>query len=142
MADISTMWDAQAAQGDWSVAGAALVTGGDLATAVLISLFTDATAAPDDAVLDRSEDPRGWWGGAIGSKLWLRARAKRTPTLLALVKDDLARALDWLIDDGVARAVGVEAEWRSPGRLAVRITITRGTGDAVSLAYDWAWEAI
>ena len=55
----------------------------DLQTAILISLFTDAQASPDDMIQDGSGDPRGWWGDLgsskpIGSKLWLLGRAKQT----------------------------------------------------------------
>ncbi|WP_157218665.1 phage GP46 family protein [Flavisphingomonas formosensis] len=83
-------------------AGTGLLAGNDLVTAVLISLFTDATADTEDTIPDGTTDPRGWWAGDIGSKFWLRTRSKQTPTVLALVKSDFANALQWLLDDGVA----------------------------------------
>ena len=118
-----------------------LVSGGDLVTSVIISLFTDAAAEPDDAIPDGSGDPRGWWAAPIGSQLWLRMRSKKTPTLLTLVQNDIARALDWMIQDGVAQSVDVTTEWQVPSRLAARIVIHRGGGAAV-LNFAWAWEAI
>src|SRR4051812_18257550 len=124
--DIATLWDTATGAGDWVldpgsstiwtdengnsivdengqpvssefIAGSGLVSGCDLVTAVLISLFTDAAADTDDAIPDGSGDPRGWWAGAIGSKLWLRQREKATQTLLALVRDDCERALAWMV---------------------------------------------
>jgi phage gp46-like protein len=114
MTDIATRWNIDRSLGDWSIhapsavswtdeAGNAIVdehgqpidsvvtTGGILAaddelfTAALISIFTDAAAGADDQLPTGEEDPRGWWAGPIGSKIWLRLR--RRP-------DELTRALD------------------------------------------------
>ena len=117
--------------------GTGLAADRDLETAVLISLFTDAAAGPDDG----QDDARGWWGDAtIGSRLWLRQRSKQLPGTLALAKADIEGALGWLISDGVATAVEVETEWKAGGMLAARIVVRRQDGAAATLAYAWAWK--
>lgn len=170
MADIATTWSIPDGMGDWSLsvpstdfwtdesgnsildqtgspidafftAGSGIVAGADLVTAVLISLFTDATADPDDVVLDGSGDPRGWWGGAIGSKLWLRARSKQTASVLALVKNDIEQALAWLIEDGVVAAVNVTTEWTRPGMLGAQVVLKRTDGARAALKFSRLWES-
>lgn len=121
--------------------GEGLAAGDDLLTAVLISLFTDAAASGDDVVADRSDDPRGWWGGEIGSKLWLRARSKKVSTTLALVRHDIEVALAWLVQDGVAASVDVDTAWGGPQLLVARVLILRRDGSARALAFSRVWDA-
>jgi phage gp46-like protein len=169
MSDIALLWNAQTGAGDWGlslaqsliwtdetgnaildqagqpvaasfIAGTGLVEGDDLLTAVLISLFSDAEADVDDAILDSTNDPRGWWGGAIGSKLWLRTRAKALPVTLALVKHDIEQALAWLVSDAVAASVIVVTEWVRRGVLGAQVTIRRTNGITRALAFAQVWE--
>lgn len=169
MADIATRWDVASGLADWGVSvpnqiiwtdengnsvtddhgqpvsasfrpGAGLEWGDDLLTAVLISLFTDAEAGPDDPVTDASADPRGWWGGAIGSKIWLRLRSKATPVVLALVKSDIEQALAWLVEDGVVATIDVTTEWTSPGLLGALVLLRRSDGTRRALAFSRLWE--
>lgn len=63
MSDITVIWDVDNSRGDWEFVAPALVTGNDLQSAVLISLFTDRIANRDDPIPDGTDDPRGWWGG-------------------------------------------------------------------------------
>jgi phage gp46-like protein len=142
MPDIATVWNVD--HGDWArdpVTG--LVAGDDLTTAVLISLFTDRTTSADDVIPDGSGDPRGWWGDdpdyPIGSKLWLRRRAKQTPDILELVKGDIADALQWLLDDQVASTIAITTEFTRPGMLGAQVTITRASGEVRPLQFEWAW---
>jgi phage gp46-like protein len=167
--DIATLWSVPAGTGDWApsiaqsliwtdekgnaildqtgqpvaasfTAGTGLVAGDDLLTAVLISLFTDAQAETDDTIPDGSDDPRGWWGGAIGSKLWLRMRSKALPVTLALVKHDIEQALAWLISDGVAASVTVLTAWVRRSVLGAQVTIRRADGTTRALAFAQVWE--
>ena len=92
MADIGTVWNVQAGEGDWALAvqpqglsfvgsdqitftgsggiqfvdatfiSTGLASGPDLFTAVYISLFTDRRAESSDVIPDGSTDRRGWWG--------------------------------------------------------------------------------
>lgn len=124
-----------------SLPSAGLVSGSDIETAVLISIFTDAAADVDDQLPDASSDLRGWWGDpSIGSRLWLRLRAKQTPQTLLLVKADIEAALAWLITDDVAAAVEVETEWTARDALGVAVTVRRRDGSTVAVAFEWAWK--
>ncbi|MGZ3272371.1 MAG: phage GP46 family protein [Caulobacteraceae bacterium] len=146
MPDIATVWSPADGRGDWIMDGADLRSGADLETAVLISLFTDRQADPDDLIPDGSADPRGWWGDLdedrpIGSKIWLRLRSKQTQATLDVVRDDILQALQWLLDDLVASAIDVTTEWvrtGPAGLLGATVTISRDQGDE-TLHFAWAW---
>lgn len=146
--DIATLWSPDLGRGDWAVAGPALQDGGDLATAVLISLFTDRSANPGDVIPDGTTDRRGWWGDEgedhpIGSRLWLLDRAKQTNETLARAKDYMAEALQWLIDDGVAASIDIYAEWTRRGTLGAQITVHQpGKSAPTTLSFAWAWQGI
>ncbi len=146
MVDISVIWSPPNSRADWAMAGADLLTGDDLASAVLISLFSDRLADPDDVIPDGTGDPRGWAGDTpqdrFGSKLWLRVRSKQTSATLNAIRGDMVAALKWMIEDGVAAAVDVLCEWEVPGRLAALVTVRRKDGTTTSLKYAWAWEGI
>lgn len=171
MTDIATVWNVGAGAGDWQIsvpsaliwtdelgnsildelghpidaiftAGEGLIAGPDLVTAVLISLFTDATADPDDVIPDGSGDPRGWWAGPIGSKLWLRARSKQTDVVLALVKSDIEQALAWMVEDQVVARVDVATEWSRPGMLGAQVTLRRADGARAAIKFSRLWENI
>jgi len=144
MTDISTIWDVERAQGDWILAGAGLQSGNDLATAVLISLFTDRVAEPSDPLPDRTEDRRGWWGDfvadvPIGSRLWLLDRSKLTPAVALAAKGYAEECLAWLVSDGAAIAVQVEAAIVKPSGLRLTVTISRADGSNEALSFNWAW---
>jgi len=169
MSDIATVWNAGGSFGDWSIPAASSVawtdedgnsvrdqngrpidaefsTGGilaandDLFTAALISLFSDAEAGPDDQLPLGEEDPRGWWAGPIGSKLWLRARSRLDDITRALIKNDIEEALAWMIDDDVVVAIDVELETPEPGRLYARVGFRRTDGTKRALAFAVLWE--
>lgn len=167
---ITIGWDNEAGAGQWSIQGPvaliwtdelgnsildergaavdaqflpALGLGGgsQLLTAVLISLFTDAVAGPDDAIPDGSADPRGWWGGAIGSSLWLRSRSKATPDLPALIKRDIETALQWLVDDDVVAAIDVTAGYQRPGMVGCEVVLKRHDGARGAIRFAKLWES-
>lgn len=146
--DIATVWVPAASRGDWAVLGPDLRSGADLETAVLISLFTDRRADPDDVIPDGSGDPRGWWGDLgedrpIGSKLWLLERAKQTEPVRLRAKDYVDQALAWLVQDGIAAAVETQVTWNRPGGLAVVARILEPDGSLkAEFAYQWAWEGV
>lgn len=147
MSDITTVWDVQRSQGDWQLSGAALLSGSDLQTAVLLSVFTDRTANPDDTIPDGSGDPRGWWGDQgqavpLGSRLWLLDRAKQNDDTLQKAHDYLTECLKWLIDDGVAARVDVLVEWARKSMLGANIVVRRTDGTTESVAFAWAWNGI
>lgn len=127
--------------------GPLLATGSDLSTAVLISLFTDRIAAPDDVIPDGSNDPRGWWGDSgntvlIGSRLWLLQRAKQTQETLQRANDYIVEALQWLIDDGVVAKFDILVEWTQASELGAQVVAYKQDGSTVATAYTSVWKGI
>lgn len=146
--DVAIVWDAERSQGDWQLAGnGALLTAQALETAVMVSLFTDDRAEPDDRLAPGDTDRRGWWGNAlgddpIGSRLWLLRRARRLPETLNLARDYIREALAWLVADGIAAKVDVTTEWAARGRIGALIVISQADGSSAALRAEWAWEGL
>ena len=135
---------------DLSIDGPDLATDAGLYTACVVSLFTDRRAEADDALPDGGDDRRGWWGDAfspaegdkIGSRLWLLAREKQLPEVLRRAREYATEALQWLIDDGIARQVDVAAENPRQGVLALTIRILRPDGSTAEVKFDNVWETL
>ncbi|BCF96641.1 hypothetical protein PPGU19_012100 [Paraburkholderia sp. PGU19] len=146
MADISITWDASNGRGDWTMNGPVLATGNDIETAILISIFSDRMAEPDDVIPDGTNDPRGWWADdevPIGSRMWLLQRAKQTGTTLQRAYDYLAEALKWMVDDGVVGRFDISTQWVRTGMLGAVIVAYSPTGTLLSKGqYAWAWAGI
>jgi len=131
---------------DIALLGADLQTDEGLRTACIISLFSDARAAPDDELPQESADRRGWWGDAYadvpgdvtGSKLWLLARSKQTQATLNAAQNYAQTCLQWLIDDGVASSVTVAPSIPEPMWLGLSIGIQRPSGPDRS-RFDFVW---
>jgi phage gp46-like protein len=143
MSDILTNWDVANLRGDWVLSGADLQTDRGLQTSVLISLFTDRRALPDDVIPDGSGDPRGWWGDdpehPIGSRLWLLSRAKQTNETLLRAKDYMIEALQWLVDDGAVAKFDIAAQWVAPSVLGGFVTAYRQDGQSVAVNFNYSW---
>ena len=145
MSDITTIWNGT--HGDWRLVGADLGSGGDLATAVLISLFSDRAAFPDDVIPDGSNDPRGWWGDfddtvLIGSRLWLIFRSKLTQDTVASAQNYAMEALQWLETDGVVAGFDVYVETQVPSTLALRVTLFKIDGTKQTITFAWVWNGV
>lgn len=123
----------------------ALAVDSGLETSVLISLFTDARVS-DDELPDGLTDKRGWWGDLfsniegdkIGSKLWTLSRAKIELTTLAGIENFVVEALNWMIEDGVATSIDVNASYDEFNRAIVAININRPQGDEPN-RFDFFW---
>ncbi len=141
MADLTIEWSEASNRGDLVLAGAALLMGLDLQTAILISLFSDRQAAPGDVIPDGSNDPRGWWGdNTIGSRLWLLSRSKQTQDTLQRAYDYIAESLQWLIDDGVVARFDLNCEWVRPSMLGAQIIAYKQDGTRLLTGkYVYAW---
>jgi phage gp46-like protein len=132
-------------QTDLVIEGGDLKFGNDLSTAIMISLFTDARARPDD-VIPSGSDPRGWVGDAIdgvpyGSRLWLLERANRTPETLTRAKQYAADALAWLVEDGIAKAVDVVTESQGDCNvLALGVRVTKPDDKKIEWRWRYAWD--
>lgn len=147
--DILVQWDNALTLGDWVLAIDDVQTGQDLETACLVSLFTDRLATPDFVPTDGTSDRRGWWAdpyndAPLGSNLWQLERAHKTRSTLGLAQRYASEALQWLVTDGVARAVVVDTQWLEPSGggtfLAIRIVITKPDGSLTRFTYGWAWD--
>jgi phage gp46-like protein len=148
--DIYILWDNGNAQGDWTLAVGDLQTGQDLETACLVSLFTDKLATPDFVPTDGSSDRRGWWADPyndqpLGSNLWQLERAKKTRDTLGLAQRYAADALQWLIDDGVAKDIVINASWLGGAgstMLGIGIAIVKPDGSVTRFTFGWAWQGL
>ncbi|GAB5502763.1 phage GP46 family protein [Pyruvatibacter sp.] len=168
MSDIAVTWDGAAFAADWRLLAGDLATDADLESAIIVSLFTDARAGDDDVLPDSPgtaatasggasalPDRRGWWGntdagvihdtGEIGSKLWLLAREKRTDETLNRARQYCREALAWLIDDGVASRVEIDAEYQGDAShvlLALDISVIRSDGTVKPYRYAMPWSQL
>jgi phage gp46-like protein len=132
--------------GDLEFDGEDLILDEGLISSILISLFSDRRAEPDDELPDPGGCRRGWWGDGlgrdqIGSRLWLLNRRKQTPETRQLFLEFTKEALEWLITDGVASKVEVDATWKSQGLLIVDVLIARPNGQTIRFDYVWDSEA-
>ncbi|ABE45633.1 phage GP46 family protein [Polaromonas sp. JS666] len=153
MSDIATqlIQDVGSFRFDWAVGSPGLATDEGLQTSVIISLFTDRRADADDLPASAAgSDRRGWWGDSyadvegdrIGSRLWLLAREKQTTATLLKARDFAAEALQWLIDDGLARAINVKAEWQAgrQGVLLLTVEIVRAGKPVNKYQFEAFWK--
>lgn len=143
MSDISTWWKVDENHADWLKGSGDVLSGDDLQSAIIISLFTDGLARSDDNI-DESYR-RGWWGDLgsdynIGSRLWLLNRQKLTVSVAKQAEDYAREALKWLTDDGVVSYIEVGTQIIYPNRLNMIIRYHR-PGDERDLRFFWVWEA-
>ncbi len=123
-----------------------------LQTAILISLFTNARAGVDVALPLGQDNRQGWVGSGFtrapygddwGSLLWTIYISKSTTQILERARFYAQEALAWLIRDGIAERVAVEAEWHGQPslqfsqRLALRVQLYK-TSD-IKPIYDVLW---
>ena len=145
--DIRILWDNTEALGDWALAEGDVETGQDLETACLVSLFTDKLATPDFVPTDGTSDRRGWWADPyndqpLGSNLWQLDRAKKTRDTLGTARRYALDALQWLIDDGIARQVLCNTSWITPTMLGIAVAIIRPDGTETRFRWGWAWDSL
>jgi len=154
MTDIKAVFIGDRMVSDFALGAGALEADPGLETAIIISLFTDRRANPDDELPAEASDRRGWWGdvappsvdgrpvdGArIGSRLWLLNREKQTTVVLARAREYCREALAWMIEDGVCDRIDIDVEIVRTGVLGFRIVIYRPQAGAVDFKYDYAWQ--
>jgi phage gp46-like protein len=148
--DVYILWDNNNAIGDWTLADGDLQTGQDLETACLVSLFTDKLATPDFVPTDGSSDHRGWWADPyndqpLGSNLWQLERAKKTRDTLAIARRYALDALQWLVDDGVAKEVVCNTSWLGGAgstMLGIGLAIIKPDGSLTRFTFGWAWSSL
>jgi phage gp46-like protein len=149
MTDVAHRWnpDPNHLYGDWFIDPPDLGSDADLRTAIIISLFTDRLALPDDRLPDPTTgDRRGWWGDTsndppenIGSRLWLLSREKWTNEVRLRAEDYAREALAWVTADGVADEVLVAAEMAELGRINMGVQLVRAGDRVFQGIFGWAW---
>ena len=156
MSDIKVRWDNDLMAGDFLFSDNDLTMDDGLATAVLISWFTDQLADGEDEIPNANNDQefidkRGWWGDLsepdvagdqIGSKLWLLDRAKTNEDNLTTAEDYGAQALQWMLDDEVIKDLEVTAERiqvNGTEVLALKAEIIKADGNKLNLTFDPEW---
>lgn len=127
MADLTLVWDPDAFSADFALGPTDILTGNDLQTSIIVSLFTDP----------------GWWANAFeaddwGCRLIELRRAKHTNATLLAARDYCRIALQWLIDDEVASAVDVQTSWQG-STLVIAINLTQATGVT---HFSFVWDQI
>jgi phage gp46-like protein len=147
---IRIAWDNDTGEGDLVLQSfGGLETDSGLATAILISLFTDRRADDTDELPGDADDRRGWWGDSvaevpgdqIGSKLWLLERSKITTDSVRLARQYGEEALAWLIADGVAAAVLVETE-RDPDEQRINMKASVRRPKDIAGRWSFVWEGV
>lgn len=132
---IALTWDNGRQEADLALAdNGFLDSASGFETAVTISLFTHAYVENADVTLTGTHE--GWWGDTyadpegdlIGSRLWTLRRSKVNADTIGKVKAFCKEALQWMLDDGIAKAITTEAERFDTHTIAVKISIVRRDG--------------
>lgn len=125
-----------------------LETDGGLETAVLLSLFTDRRAEPDDKPPSGDDtDRRGWWadefaektGDLFGSRLWLLDRSTLTSETVLRAEEYVREALAWMLEDRIVASLDVEIETKAD-RLLIGVGLQRPGRDPVSFRFAHTWD--
>ena len=153
MADFRLDVSGSRLSGDIVRDGSRFAEDGGLETAVLLSLFLDARAQPDDELPDGEDDPRGYWADAFssdeetpvildrwGSRLYLLRRSALTDETVNRAREYALEALEWFKTDGVASAIRVKTEAQPPETLAIGVEIDDQKGG--TRRFDFAWDRI
>lgn len=151
--DFGLTWIPASAAASLSVEDDDLALDDGLETAVLLSLFLDRRADKGDVLPAGETNRRGWWadefatvtGDKIGSRLWLLARSKDTPSVLVRAQAYVVEALEWMKEDRLADAVAVSVTRadHSAGQSVIvfQISIDRPDTDPVTFRYNYNWTA-
>ena len=89
----------------------------------------------------------GWWADALndiplGSRLWTLFKEKLNNVTLENAKKLVKEALQWMIDDGVAKDVSVSAGIGNNRNTAIfEVGIVKPSGNEETFQYEINWEA-
>lgn len=131
---------------DVSMDGPDLKVDEDLATSIIISLFTDRLANSDDVLPVGVEDRRGWWGDTYnpiagdlhGSRLWLLYREKLIPEVLIKARTYCYEALQWLVEDNIAHSILVTTAKVSNDILGIQVDVQKPQG-IQTFKFQYVW---
>lgn len=125
-----------------------LVLSDSLYNAVAISIGTyarDRNLKPNSAVLDPQLG--GWWAdaldplGTLGGYLYEAYPGKISDSTLTKVKELVAEALQWLIDDGVAKTVKCDVRADENDIVTVAVAIEKPDGATDDYKYELNWKS-
>lgn len=145
MIDTALTYDEARNAFDIAIDGSGLAIDDGLRTAVIVSLFTDARVDANEVT--PGTDRRGYWADRhtyttdhiTGSRLWLLAGEKQLDEVLNRAREYAQNALQWLIDDRIARAVTVTAEIVRDGVLGIGIEIARTDHPVTRYRFERFW---
>lgn len=148
LADLALTWSNMSGDSDLSMIDSDLASDRGLETAIILSLFTDRRAEPDD--VPPSGDPndrRGWWadqfaavlGDKFGSRLWLLDRSTRNNETVLRAKEYSLEALNWMLEDRVVDGTDVTIETTDNG-ITIEVEVRRPGKDPVSFKFSHVWD--
>ncbi len=113
-------------------------------TAILYSIYGERRANEREVVPPNLR--RGWIGNIHsrsdfenGSKLWLFEQARLNRSIMNRIADEARKALQWLVDDGLAESIdGAEVITRN-GIIFLSVTIRRSNDRIDNRLFD-LWE--
>lgn len=111
-------------------------------TAILYSIFGERRASGDEVV--EPTQRRGWIGNGPtfenGSKIWLLSQARVTRDTLNRLQDEAGKALEWMVEDGLAVSIGNIVATLSGDRVILDVIIFRTRDKVFRRSYE-LWEA-
>lgn len=131
---------------DFNTGDGGLLTVRDLENAVLVSLLTDKRLEDGVPAVDGKRG--GWWGDVFpgtdndrtGSLLWTLRREKAVRETANRAREFVQDALEWMVIDGVASSVEVNAQIVSREAMLIEVKILR-PDEHINFRYDFAWQA-
>jgi phage gp46-like protein len=123
-----------------------IAAGRDLATAVIISLFTWRRAEPDDDIPSDAEK-YGYWAedadNRWGSRLWLLKRAKISNETISRASEYIRESLQWMINDGIVGRVEIGLERAGIDEIDGTIALYKpAQKDPVQIKFNKFWTAV
>lgn len=124
-----------------------LVLSDSLQMSVILSIATWCRNENFDGSAIIEPSIGGWWADAVnelplGSRLWTLFKEKLNDVTIEKAKALVKEALKWMIDDGVAKDVIVNARILNERKTAeFVIEILKPSGDPESFKYETNWEA-
>lgn len=120
-----------------------------LETAIILSFFSDQRCTTEE-LPDGEISQRGWWGDMyaetdgdqFGSKLWLFDREKQTLENLSKIEDTAKVALQWMIDDGIAKSIAIQASYPRSEFLLLEVSLTKPDGTIYAFKTLWDGQRI
>lgn len=124
-----------------------LLTTDSLENTVAISIGTYARERNRGNSANLKPNIGGWWGdaldenGTLGGYLYEAFPGKLTESTAGEIETLAGEALQWLVDDGVAKAVSCSAGVTDGDKLILNVIIERPEGGDEAFQYELNWSA-